>query len=69
MQMEMVLMTSDSDVADAVEIAHNAGVDCVVLIVQGGCSWAEAGTGKSEIEAAAAAQKEIPCKCSSTHTR
>jgi len=59
---DTVLMTSDSDVADAVKIARNAGVDRVVLIVQGGRGWAEAGAGKSEIKAAAAAaaaQKEI----------
>ena len=59
---DTVLMTSDSDVADAVKIARNAGVDRVVLIVKGGRGWAEAGAGKSEIKAAAAAaaaQKEI----------
>lgn len=59
---DTVLMTSDSDAADAVKIARNAGVDRVVLIVQGGRGWAEAGAGKSEIKAAAAtaaAQKEI----------
>jgi hypothetical protein len=59
---DTVLMTSDSDVTDAVKIARNAGVDRVVLIVQGGRGWAEAGAGKSEIKAAAvaaAAQKEI----------
>ncbi len=59
---DTVLMTSDSDVADAVKIARNVGVDRVVLIVQGGRGWAEAGAEKSEIKAAAAAaaaQKEI----------
>jgi len=59
---DTVLMTSDSDVADAVKIARDAGVDRVVLIVQGGGGWAEAGAGKSEVKAAAAAaaaQKEI----------
>ena len=59
---DTVLMTSDTDVADAVKIARNAGVDRVVLIVQGGRGWAEAGAGKSEIKAAAAAaaaQNEI----------
>ena len=57
---DTVLMTSDSDATDAVKIARNAGVDRVVLIVQGGRGWAEAGDGKSEIKAAAAAaQKEV----------
>jgi len=59
---DTVLITSDNDVADAVKIARNAGVDRVVLIVQGGRGWAEAGAGKSEAKAkaaAAAAQDEI----------
>jgi hypothetical protein len=59
---DTVLMTSDSDVTDAVKIARDAGVDRVVLIVQGGRGWAEAGAGKSEAKAAAAAaaaQNEI----------
>jgi PB1 domain len=59
---DTVLMTSDSDVADAVKIARGVGVDRVVLIVQGGRGWVEAGAGKSEAKAAAAAaaaQKEI----------
>jgi hypothetical protein len=45
-----------------VKIARNAGVDRVVLIVQGGRGWAEAGAGKSASKAAAAAaaaQNEI----------
>ena len=59
---DTVLITSDSDVADAVKIARGAGVDRVVLIVQGGRGWVEAGAGKSEAKAAAAAaaaQNEI----------
>ncbi|KAI0050730.1 CBS-domain-containing protein [Auriscalpium vulgare] len=59
---DTVLMTSDSDVTDAVKIARGAGVDRVVLILQGGRGWAEAGAGKSEAKAAAvsaAAQEEI----------
>jgi len=52
---DTVLMTSDTDVADAVKIARNVGVDRVVLTVQGGRGWAEAGAGKSEAKAAAAA--------------
>jgi hypothetical protein len=57
---DAVLMTSDNDVADAVKITRNAGVDRVVLIVQGGRGWAEAGAGTSDAKAAAApAKKEI----------
>jgi len=52
---DTVLMTSDADVADAVKIARGVGVDRVVLILQGGRGWAEAGAGKSEAKAAAAA--------------
>jgi len=55
---DTVLMTSDSDVTDAVKIARDRGVDRVVLIVQGGRGWAEVGAGKSEDKPAAAAQKE-----------
>ncbi len=36
---DMVLMTSDSDVTDAVQIARNAGDDRVVLMLQGGKGW------------------------------
>jgi hypothetical protein len=60
---DTVLMTSDSDVTDAVKIARNGGVDRVVLIVQGGRGWADVGAGKSEDKPAAAAtappQKEF----------
>ena len=60
---DAVLMTSDSDVTDAVKIARNAGVDRVVLIVQGGRGWADVGAGKSEekpaVAAAPVAQKEF----------
>jgi PB1 domain len=60
---DTVLITSDTDVTDAVKIARNAGVDRVALIVQGGRGWAEAGAGKSEAKAeaaaAAAAQDEL----------
>lgn len=58
---DSVLMTSDSDVTDAVKIARDRGVDRVVLIVQGGRGWVDVGAGKSEDKpaaAAAAAQKE-----------
>ncbi|KAF5377521.1 hypothetical protein D9615_005183 [Tricholomella constricta] len=59
---DSVLITSDSDVTDAVSVARKAGSDRVVLFVQGGKGWAEAGADKSEAKAAevsAAAQKEV----------
>ncbi|KIK71291.1 hypothetical protein GYMLUDRAFT_33433 [Collybiopsis luxurians FD-317 M1] len=59
---DTVLITSDHDVTDAVKIARGSGSDRVVLFVQGGKGWEEAGSGKSEekaAETAAAAQKEI----------
>ena len=57
---DTVLMTSDSDVTDAVKIARDRGVDRVVLIVQGGRGWVDVGAGKSEDKPAlAAAQKEL----------
>ncbi|KAG6866808.1 hypothetical protein C0991_008744 [Blastosporella zonata] len=59
---DSVLVTSDSDVTDAVSVARKAGVDRVVLFVQGGKGWAEAGADKSEAKAAAAtaaAQNEV----------
>jgi len=59
---DTVLITSDHDVSDAVKIARTSGSDRVVMFVQGGKAWEEAGSGKSEqraAEAAAAAQKEI----------
>ncbi|KAI9445458.1 CBS-domain-containing protein [Lactarius indigo] len=45
---DTVLMTSDTDVTDAVKIARGGGVDRVVLIVQGGRGWADVGVGKSK---------------------
>jgi PB1 domain len=62
---DTVLITSDSDVADAVHIARNAGSDRVVLFLQGGRGWDEAGAGESEKKArqaslaAAAAEEEV----------
>lgn len=52
---DTVLMTSDHDVAEAVKIARGAGTDRVVLFVQGGRGWAEAGAGQSAARAAEAA--------------
>ena len=62
---DTVLISSDSDVADAVRIARNAGSDRVVLFLQGGRGWDEAGAGESEKKArqaslaAAAAEEEV----------
>ncbi|KAG6837123.1 hypothetical protein H0H93_014429 [Arthromyces matolae] len=59
---DSVLVTSDSDVTDAVSVARKAGADRVVLFVQGGKGWVEAGADKSEAKAAAAtvaAQNEV----------
>ncbi|EAU93401.2 CBS and PB1 domain-containing protein [Coprinopsis cinerea okayama7 len=58
---DSVLMTTDSDVADAVTIARNHNQQRVVLFIQGGKGWAEAGD-KSEAKAqevSAAALKEV----------
>jgi hypothetical protein len=59
---DTVVITSDHDVTDAVKIARGAGTDRVVLFVQGGKGWSEAGAGKSEAkadEATAAAQEDV----------
>ncbi|KAG6832223.1 hypothetical protein H0H92_004188 [Tricholoma furcatifolium] len=59
---DSVLITSDNDVSDAVRVARKAGADRVVLIVQGGKGWAEAGADRSEAkaaEASAAARQEV----------
>ena len=45
---DTVLITSDSDIADAVKIARTAGLDRVVLFIQGGKHWEETGAGKME---------------------
>jgi hypothetical protein len=49
---DTVLITSDTDIADAVKIARSAGSDRVVLFIQGGKHWVEAGAEKSEAKAA-----------------
>ncbi|KAJ3736937.1 hypothetical protein DFJ43DRAFT_1048494 [Lentinula guzmanii] len=59
---DTVLITSDHDVSDAVKIARNSGSDRVVLFVQGGKAWEDAGSREGETKAAetaAAAKKEI----------
>ncbi|KAH0838580.1 CBS-domain-containing protein [Lanmaoa asiatica] len=49
---DTVLITSDNDIADAVKIARTAGSDRVVLFIQGGKHWEEAGADKSETKTA-----------------
>ncbi|KIJ68736.1 hypothetical protein HYDPIDRAFT_24989 [Hydnomerulius pinastri MD-312] len=59
---DTVLITSDNDIADAVKIARTAGSDRVVLFIQGGKHWVEAGADKSEAKAAevaAVAKEEV----------
>ncbi|EIN13595.1 CBS-domain-containing protein [Punctularia strigosozonata HHB-11173 SS5] len=61
---DAVFMTSDADVTDAVKIARAAGTDRVVLFVQGGKGWADAGASKEKseekaAEAAAAVKEEV----------
>ncbi|KAL1952196.1 hypothetical protein VTO73DRAFT_1345 [Trametes versicolor] len=57
---DIVLITSDSDVSDAVKIARAAKIDRVVLFIQGGRGWsdvmAEKSAAQAEAVAAAAAQ-------------
>ena len=48
---DTVLITSDNDIADAVKIARTAGTDRVVLFIQGGKHWEEAGADKNESKA------------------
>ncbi|KIJ45735.1 hypothetical protein M422DRAFT_166403 [Sphaerobolus stellatus SS14] len=47
---DIVVMSSDTDVEDAVKIARTAHMDRVVLIIQGGKGW-EAGAAQSEAKA------------------
>lgn len=49
---DSVLITTDNDIADAVKIARTAGSDRVVLFIQGGKHWEEAGADKNETKAA-----------------
>jgi len=58
---DTVVITSDTDIADAVKIARSAGSDRVVLFIQGGKHWIDAGSGTSEAKAAEvnAAAKEV----------
>ncbi|KAH9947659.1 CBS-domain-containing protein [Amylocystis lapponica] len=59
---DIVLITSDSDVSDAVKIAREANVDRVVLFIQGGKGWSEIMAEKSAqqaVEVAAVAEREV----------
>jgi hypothetical protein len=49
---DTVVITSDTDVTDAVKIARSAKTDRVVLFIQGGKGWSDEGAGKSEVKAA-----------------
>ncbi|KAF8320073.1 CBS-domain-containing protein [Clavulina sp. PMI_390] len=70
---DTVLISTDNDVADAVRIARTGGSDRVVLFLQGGKAWDEAGAGDSEkkaknIQIAAAAVEEEVEKAEATST-
>ncbi|KAF8528054.1 CBS-domain-containing protein [Hysterangium stoloniferum] len=56
---DIVVMSSDSDVSDAVKIARDAHVDRVVLVIQGGKGWIEAGTSHGEAKAAEVSEAAI----------
>ncbi|KAI0651622.1 CBS-domain-containing protein [Trametes meyenii] len=59
---DIVLVTSDSDVSDAVRIARATHTDRVVLFIQGGRGWSEVMAEKSAAQAeavAAAAAQEV----------
>jgi len=58
---DIVLITSDTDVTDAVKIAREAGSDRVVLFVQGGKGWSsvEEKSAAQAAQVAAAAKEEI----------
>lgn len=59
---DVVLITSDSDVTDAVKMARSKGLDRVVLFIQGGKGWEEATAEKIEAKAAetaAAARQDV----------
>ena len=58
---DIVLITSDTDVTDAVKIAREVGSDRVVLFVQGGKGWSsvEEKSAAQAAQVAAAAKEEI----------
>ena len=49
---DVVLITSDNDVTDAVKMARSKGLDRVVLFIQGGRGWEEATPKKADAKAA-----------------
>lgn len=53
---DIVLITSDSDVTDAVKNARKTGLDRVVLFIQGGKGWAHVTAEKSAQQAAVVAE-------------
>ncbi|KAG8851315.1 hypothetical protein FRB96_009380 [Tulasnella sp. 330] len=58
---DTVLITNDSDVVDAVKVARTAGVDRVVLLIQGGRGWEKAEKdGESSADKAAAIEAVAP---------
>jgi PB1 domain len=56
---DLVLITSDGDVADAVKMARSKGLDRVVLFIQGGRPWEEAMPEKADAKAAEAAAASV----------
>ena len=55
---DVVLITSDGDVSDAVKMARSKGQERVVLFIQGGRGWEDATAEKLEVKTAAAVQSE-----------
>ncbi|KZT43919.1 CBS-domain-containing protein [Sistotremastrum suecicum HHB10207 ss-3] len=59
---DTVVISADSDVVDAVKIARKGGADRVVLLIQGGRGWDEAGATEASAKAkdiAAASAREV----------
>ena len=56
---DIIVMSSDSDVMDAVKIARDGHADRVVLIIQGGKGWDEAGASHSETKAKEASEAPL----------
>ncbi|KAF8488162.1 CBS-domain-containing protein [Gautieria morchelliformis] len=56
---DVVVMSSDSDVTDAVKIARDAHADRVVLVIQGGKGWDEAGASHGEAKAREASEAAL----------
>jgi hypothetical protein len=61
---DVVLITSDSDVTDAVRMARSKNLDRVVLFIQGGKGWDDASAEKVEVKATetgvTTAREEVP---------